>query len=292
MNNKKAHAAILATNILFAANFSSLKYLIPAYMPPLAVNLLRVGITVPLFWLLYLLKPGRAGIDKKDIPRFIICAVNGIAINQILFVKGVALTTSIHASLLTLGTPIFITAAGAWLLKEKFTTNKAIGLLLGITGAALIVISKAQNNSNASNILLGNIFVIINTISYALYFVSVKPLMQKYNPVHVIRWVFTIGLLVMIPFCLPQFLQTNFANFNTQAWLSASFVVVGATFLTYLFTVYALKYLSAGTVGSYIYTQPVFATAIGIIFLHEQLLTTQIIAALLIGIGVYVINKN
>nr|MCU0333768.1 DMT family transporter [Chitinophagaceae bacterium] len=110
----KAHLAVLAANLLFGINFSMVKVLTPALMSSYALNVVRIVISVGLFWGLYLLRPSQAGIDRKDVPRFLLCAVTGVAINQILFIKGLSLTSTIHGSLLILGTPIFITAAAAW----------------------------------------------------------------------------------------------------------------------------------------------------------------------------------
>lgn len=285
----KAHVAVLAANLLFSINFSMVKIVTPEYMSSYAVNMARIGVSVPLFWLLFLFKPTRAGIDKADIPRFLLCALCGVAINQLLFVKGLSLTSSIHGALLILGTPIFITAASGWLLHEKMTLNKAIGLALGIGGAVILVLSKGLGN-DGQNRVLGDVFIIINTISYALYFVWVRPLMHKYPPMHVLRWVFTLGMLMIMPFGLNDLMHTNFNAMPIKPLLALSFVIIGATFFSYLFNIFGLKHLSPATVGAYIYTQPLFATVLGIVFLHEQLGWQQVLAALFIAAGVAVVN--
>jgi drug/metabolite transporter (DMT)-like permease len=144
-----------------------------------------------LFWLLWVFKPGDWRIQKKDIPRFIACGITGVLINQIFFIKGLSLTTSIHSSSTSLCTPIFITIIAAWLIKNQLNWLKIIGLALGIFGALLLILIK-DNNHTGTNVLLGDILVIINAISYAFYLVMVRPLMVNYSAIHVIRWVFTI----------------------------------------------------------------------------------------------------
>ena len=287
----KAHIAVLAANLLFAVNFSMVKLVTPLHMSSYALNMARIGISVPLFWLLYLAKPSRAGIHKADIPRFLLCALCGVAINQLLFVKGLSLTSSIHGALLILGTPIFITAAAGWLLHEVFTWQKALGLALGIGGAALLILSR-QGNAQGQSSMLGDVYVLINTISYALYFVWVRPLMLKYPPIHVLRWVFTFGMVMIMPFGLADLWHTNFSAFDTGTWLALMFVVLGATFFSYLFNIFGIKYLGPAIVGTYIYTQPVFATLIAVVFLHEHLGWPQVLAALMIGAGVLVVNAK
>lgn len=285
----KAHLAVLAANLLFGINFSMVKVLTPALMSSYALNVVRIVISVGLFWGLYLLRPSQAGIDRKDVPRFLLCAVTGVAINQILFIKGLSLTSTIHGSLLILGTPIFITAAAAWLLHERFGLHKALGLALGIAGAAVLVLSR-QGGHSGTDVMLGDVLVIINSISYALYFVWVKPLMLKYPPVHVIRWVFTLGMLFILPFGAADYLAMSFAGFPAQGWVALAFVVIGGTFLPYLLNMYGLKYLGPGTTGSYIYTQPFFAALIGVLFLQERFGWPQLLAGACIAGGVLLVN--
>jgi drug/metabolite transporter (DMT)-like permease len=288
----KAHLAVLGANIIYGMSFSAVKMLTSGYMPAFSLNLVRIGISAPLFWLLYTFKPSKAGIRKEDIPRFFWCAVTGVAINQLLFIKGVSLTTSIHASILSLVSPIFITAAAGWLLKEKFSLQKGIGLLLGISGAALIVSGRQNNATPGANMLLGDILVIINAISYSFYFVLVKPLMENYHPIHVVRWVFTFGAFLILPFGIGDFLETDFSRFTLSAWLALALVVLGTTFLAYILNVFGIKYLGAGITGMYIYTQPLFASVLGIVLLGEGFSFRLTIAAGLIAIGVLLVTRK
>jgi drug/metabolite transporter (DMT)-like permease len=287
----KAHLAVIGANLLFGINFSMVKLLTPALLSSYALNVVRIVASVSLFWILYLLKPTKAGIDRKDIPRFLLCAITGVAINQILFIKGLSLTSTIHGSLLILGTPIFITVAAAWLLHEAFTRNKLIGLLLGIGGALLLVLSRS-GQKEGTDVLLGDVLVILNSISYAFYFVWVRPLMEKYRPVHVIRWVFTFGMLLMIPIGIADLWHTDFSSFSSAGFIALSFVIIGGTFLPYLFNVYGIKYLGPGITGTYIYSQPFFAAIIGLVFLGEQMGIVQLLAGALIASGVLLVNRK
>ncbi|MEN9685535.1 MAG: hypothetical protein RLZZ28_1321 [Bacteroidota bacterium] len=287
--NTKAHMAVLGANFIYGANFAVVKYITPAYIHPFALNVVRILVSLSLFWFLFLFKPGKTKIAKKDIPRFLLCALTGVAINQILFIKGVSLTTPIHSALLSLATPIFITLIAAWLLKEGFTLLKLMGLFLGISGAALLVLAKDGSHSG-NNILLGDIMVLVNAISYAFYLVLVRPLMKSYSGIQVLRWVFSFGALVILPFGMPEFLSTNWGSFHFTHWLALGFVAVGATFLAYLFNVYGISKLGPSSTGAYIYTQPVFAALIAISFAGEHFGMVKLLASLLIFTGVYLAN--
>ncbi len=288
----KAHLGILAANIFFAINLSTVKYLTEnSFIKPFAINILRVGISALLFWgLLLFTSDKQYKIDKKDRGRFILCALCGIALNQSFFIKGLSLTYSIHAALLLLITPIIISLAAVFILKEGFSFMKIAGLLLGITGA-VILISARNNTGSGRDIILGDILIILNAIVYAAYFILVKPLMLRYNPLNVMRWIFTIGLIGIFPLGFNELTAIHWPAFGFNEWASIILVVIAGTFLAYLFNVYGIKTLGASVTGTYIYTQPVFASIIAMIFLGEKLELYKIVSAVFIFSGVFLSTK-
>ena len=285
----KAHIAVLSTNIFFAVNFSLVKYISPALIKPYAINIFRVGISLVLFWLLWTMSDVKPHIKKKHWGRFFVCGLTGIAINQMFFIKGLTYTSAIHASLLILLTPILISVFGFTVLKEKVTIIKTMGLTLGVGGAVLLILSKEQS-STATNYLFGDLLIIINAISYTVYFIIVKPLMAEYPPLHVVRWVFTFGFLMILPFGWNEFISIPWEKLELSHYLSILFIVVPGTFLAYFFNIYGIQHLGAGTTGSYIYTQPVFAALIAVIFFHEHLTTSKLLAGIMIFLGVFLIS--
>lgn len=290
-NNLKAHAAVLCTNLFFAANFTFVKLISPSRIAPFGLNLFRVGICLILFWAVWMMGKTAAGIERKDWKQFFLCALTGIAINQMLFLKGLTMTSTVHASLLMLTTPLLITVFALWVLKESLTKIKAIGLLLGIGGAVMIVASR-EGGEEHTDYLIGDLLIFLNAVSYSLYFILVKPLMAKYSPLHVIRWIFTIGFFLILPFGLTDAAETNFTAFDLTDWLALTAVILLGTFLAYYFNGYGISRLGASIAGAYIYTQPIFAVIISSIILKETLSLQKIIAACLIFSGVYLVSKK
>jgi drug/metabolite transporter (DMT)-like permease len=261
----------------------------PVLVKPFALNLLRVGLSLVLFWGVWLFGNTSAKIQKKDWGRFVWCGLMGVAINQMLFIKGLTLTSTVHASLLSLVTPLLVTLFALWVLKERFTLFKAAGLALGIGGSVFLILQK-EAGQHASNYLLGDILIIINAISYAVYFILVKPLMQYYSPLHVIRWIFTIGFFMILPFGWQQAVQIDWTHFQWQHYAALFGVVVTGTFLAYYFNAYGIQHIGAGNTGSYIYTQPVFSFLIATVILGEGLTWQKIVSACLIFAGVYLVS--
>lgn len=288
----KAHIGLLLTNLFFALNISAIKYFSTQNLAgPYGLNVVRSGVCVLLFWMLFLFSSHKNKIDKKDIIRFLLCAFSALAANQMLFMKGVSLTYPIHASLLLLITPILITFIAAWVLKESITPLKLIGLFLGVTGACILILS-GHNTTKKNDILLGDLLVIMSTILYTIYFILVKPLMQKYSTMDVMRWVFTFGFIMILPLGWNEFTQIPWSQFKINEYLLLFMIVVPGTFLAYIFNAYGIKKLSASTAGTYIYSQPVFAVLVSTIFLKETLELYKIIAGIIIFSGVYLANKK
>jgi len=285
----KAHLAVLGANLIFGVNFSVVKYITPALIKPFGLNVVRVVVTTALFWIMLMFEKPEKQIQKKDLPLFLVCGVTGVAINQLLFIKGLSMTFSTHGALLMLCTPIMITIAALFFLKERLTLGRLSGLLLGIGGATMLILSK-EKSGTGSNVLLGDIFIIINAISYSFYFVLVKPLILKYSPLQVITWVFTMGAIFIIPVGWHEFISAPWNSFTLLDFSAIAFVVLGATFLAYLFNIYGLHHLNASATGSYIYLQPIFATVVAMIFLHEPFSWTKALSALMIFSGVFLVN--
>ncbi|HEY6504424.1 MAG TPA: DMT family transporter [Chitinophagaceae bacterium] len=287
----KAHIAVLATNLFFAINYSLVKYISPSPIGSYALNLLRVGGSLLLFWTLWLFAKNIVAVHKQDMGRLVLCGLFGVAINQMLFIKGLTMTTAIHASLLMLCSPILITILAFWILKERITILKIAGLALGVIGSAWLIAGK-QGAGQPKDYLLGDIFIVLNGISYAIYFILVKPLMERYTPLQVVRWVFTFGFIMMLPIGWMQFGEIGWPQFTVTHTGVLVFVVLAGTFLAYVFNAYGIRVLGPGITSAYIYIQLVFAVAIAVLFFSEQLTLQKILAGVLILGGVYLVSMK
>lgn len=282
----QAHLALLLVNLIYGANYSIAKEVMPAYVQPFAFVLMRVAGAGILFWIVSALFI-KEKIDRKDLPRIALLAVCGVATNQLLFLKGLSLTTPINAAIIMVSNPIVVLLIAAITLKEKISGNKIVGICLGITGAMLLLLFN-KKFSFGSETLTGDIMILINSISWACYIVLVKPLMKKYNTFTIVKWVFLFGLIYVLPFGFNEFRQVNWAMMPDFIWQDIFFVVVGTTFFAYVLNTYALRALSPAVVSIYIYLQPFLATLIAIYYYHNDTLDLRkIISAILIIMGVF-----
>ncbi len=250
-----AHLALFVVNALYGASHVLAKGVMPTYLTPNVFILFRVLGATLLFWLVKLLF-NREKVARKDLMLLAACGIFGVAVNQLFFFHGLNLSSSINSGIIMTVNPILVVILSFFVLKEKITILKSIGIFLGALGAILLTLKAGTSMGDS---ILGDIFLFINAASYAIYLVIAKPLMRKYSPLTVITYVFTFGLLFVLlyPPTITQFIAADFSNIPTDVWIKIIYVVVGVTFLTYLLTMYGLKYLSASVSSAYIYLQPV-----------------------------------
>jgi drug/metabolite transporter (DMT)-like permease len=298
IDNLKAHLALLFVNVLYGASHVLAKGVMPEFLSPNVFILFRVMGATALFWLA-LSFIGREKIDKADYPRLIACGLFGVAINQLFFFHGLNLSSAFNSGIIMALNPIMVVILSFFLLKERITLVRSIGIIIGALGAILLTLKGATSKGDSS---LGDLFLFINSLSYAIYLVIVKPLMQRYKPLTVITWVFTFGLLFVLCFppTIPEFLATNYSTLTSEIILKISYVIIGVTFLTYLLTMYGLKYLSPTVSSSYIYTQPIMVILFAWTFAmlgwsadYTGTITLEKVGYMLvIFVGVYVTSKK
>lgn len=294
----RAHLALFMVNALYGVNHVVAKGVMPEYLKPNAFIFLRVAGAVALFWIVKLLF-ARERVERKDILSLALCALFGVAINQLFFFHGLSLTSAINSGIIMTVNPILVVILSFFILKEGFTFRRTTGILLGAGGAILLTLTAGTGKGDS---LLGDMFIFINAGSYALYLVLVKPLMNKYSALTVSTWVFTFGLLFvcLFPPTLPELFSTDFAAMPAKVIGVIVFVIVGVTFLTYLLTVYGLKQVSPSVSSAYIYLQPVLVMVFAMLFaaLHWTPDYTQAITwektgyMLLIFTGVYLTSSS
>ncbi|MGK0388704.1 MAG: drug/metabolite transporter (DMT)-like permease [Maribacter sp.] len=222
------------------------------------------------------------------------CALFGIAINQIFFIKGLALTIPINAAVIMTSTPNngacrFVDSS--IILKERITGLKLLGILMGFTGAFLLLIGGGIRFGG--DMFWGDLMILTNALSYGIYLIIVKPMMVKYHPLPVVKWVFTFGCIYVLPFGSQYFIAIDWKEIPNQQFWALGYIIVFTILLTYLLNAWALKYISPSVVGYYVYLQPIIATSITIIFRGDPLTLQIILFSSLIFIGVFLVSwKN
>ena len=286
----RIHLPLLIVNIIYGINFTVAKSVMPKYIEPLAFIVLRVGVSLILFFFIqhFFIKEK---IERKDLGKLLLCGIFGVYLNQSLFFIGIKYTTPIHGALIMIATPILVMISTRIIAKESVNWLKSVGIVCGAVGALLLIVGGKEIASGV-NTLLGDSLVFINACCFAAYLVIVKPFMKKYHPITVVFWVFALGFLFVLPTGFFDLMKIDWNGFSPTTWWAVGSVVLVATFLVYILNNIALKHASAAVVGIYIYVQPIVAALVSIAFGKEQLNAIKIISAVLIFVGVFLVNRG
>lgn len=283
-----SHIALIIVNLIYALNYTIAKDVMPEYIQPSGFILLRVIGGSILFFLTYLFFV-KERVKKKDFFRLMLCGLFGVAINQLFFFEGLNLTTPINAAIIMTISPVLVIITSAIIIKEKITVRKIIGIFLGLIGACILILNSGDI-SFENDFFTGNILVLINATSYAVYLVLVKTLMKRYNPITVMFYVFIFGLIFVLPFGIDEIQKIDLTTFNEEIYLKIGFVVICTTFIAYMFNAFALKSLNPSVVSVYIYLQPLLASLIAIALNSDSLSLVKILSAIFIFSAVFLVS--
>lgn len=262
----------------------------PDVLSPMQLIFIRLLGGLIIFWLFQrLFVPEK--VKRKDLLMLAVCGIFGFALNQSLFYEGLNLSTPVDASLIHVLNPVFVIIFASLILGEKVTREKAVGILLGASGVIILVLNGRSFTFNADHVL-GNILILLNMIFYALYLVLIKPLIGKYHTTTILKWVSFFGFLFILPFSIKPTLDINFREISLLSWLGISYIIILNTFVAYLLINFALKTVTATVVSYYSYLQPLIATLFSLTLGQGGITWAKALAALLIFLGVYLVNSN
>lgn len=289
-SRNKAHIALFLANFFYGINYIVVKSIMPQYIQPAALVFVRIIPSALVIWLVSILLK-REKSEKLNFKLLGLAAFFGVFVNQFLFVEGLNLTTPIDASIILTSNPIIVLLVAIIFKKERATFLKIIGILTGMLGAVLLVGGKIAFSFH-SNHVLGNFLLILNAISFALYILFTKPLMQHHDAIDVLKWIFILGAIMYFPFGLSEITKIDWSYLPVGAYGALFYIVVITTVVTYLLMNYGIRYLKSTTVSIYIYIQPLIASVLSIILGYDQLSIVNSTAAFLVFGGVFLVAKS
>jgi drug/metabolite transporter (DMT)-like permease len=292
-NSYRVHAALFLVSLIYAANYSLSKDVMPRYLSPFGIVTLRI-VGAALFFAIvkYFVAPQDKIVGRADTIRSILCGICGIGVNQLLFFSGLNLTSPISASLLQTIAPIVVVVASALLLSEKITLPRVLGILVGMFGAGLLILSRNAQAAIYPQATLGNVFILLNATVFGIYLVLVTPLMRKYHAFTVLGRSFLVGAFIAVPFGWRDVLAADYGSFPAYIWAEIAYMVICLTILAYLLNNWALKYASPALLGVYIYLQPVLAVLIAVSLGKDSLTWGKAGQAVLIFLGVWLVSRK
>lgn len=283
--------AVSIATLIYGVTFTVAKDVMPNYVKPFGLILLRVSGATLVFWIAGCFIKAKK-IEKKDFKKIALVSFFGVALNMLCYFQGLNLTTPISASVMMVTTPIIVLIFSSILYKEAIIPKKILGIIIGLIGTVILIVYGNKADGNANNRMLGNFLVFVNAASYGIYLILAKNLIHKYNPIVFIKWFYLFGLAYVLPFGFLDLTKVNWATIPTSIFLKIGFVILFTTCITYLFNLFALKKLKPTTVSVFIYLQPVVATIYALITGSDSLNLVKISATVIIFSGVYLVTKQ
>lgn len=289
---RNGHLALLGSNVIWGVMSPISKFVLAGgVVSSMALVDVRIFGGTILFWIASLFFKSEK-VDRKDYIRLFGAGFFSTAFNQLCFIKGVSLTSPVDASICTSTLPIWTMILAAIFLKEPVTGKKASGVLLGLSGALLLVFfgngGKATGNSN----IWGDLLCLLSQISYSVYLVFFQDVIKKYSPVTLMKWKYTFGAILLLPLLLGTFFSVDWATLPADQWSSLAYILLFGTFLSYLIVPIGQKHLRPTVVAMYNYLQPVTAAAVAILWGLDNFNIVKLIAVILIFSGVMLVNRS
>ena len=283
------HLALIAVQLMFGSAPVLGKTALQAF-PSYAIVGFRVGGAALAFYLLQRIR-GDLRLEKRShYFHFAIYSLFGVVLNQLLFFKGLSLTTAVNASLLAVTIPVFTLLISAALGYEMLSVLKISGVFLAALGVINLINPASASFSSES--ALGDILIIFNSFSYAVYVALSKKLVSHYGALKSIAWFFMFSSLINVPVGLISLDSVEISQVSLNAWLAVLAIVLFPTIGAYYWNTWALARTEASVVTVYIYLQPLIGFTAAVIFLNEKITIWTIFSALLIFMGVYLVTKR
>ena len=244
-----------------------------------------------LFWLTSLFTK-KEHIPTKDILKLAGAGIFALVFNQCSYTIGLNMTSPSNSSIMTTSMPIFAMVLSFLILKEPITWKKVLGVLLGCSGAIIIIMTSATaGNAKVGNIW-GDLLCMSAQLSFALYLALFKPLVQKYSLFTINKWMFTWATIMIWPFTFTHVSAIDFVHVPMSTWWESGYVVFFGTYLGYICMMIGQKVLRPTVVSVYNYVQPLVSVTVSVMVGLAVFKGAQALAAVLVFSGVWLVIKS
>jgi drug/metabolite transporter (DMT)-like permease len=288
--NLISHSAILVANIIFGLNTPISRSLMPVTLSPYTLTFFRMSGAMALFWALSLFIK-REHVPYKDILLLLLASFFGIVLNQIPFIVGLSMTSPIDASIVITLLPILSMFLAAVIIKEPITVKKALGVLIGASGALLLIFSHKDAQIGSGN-TIGNLVILVGVFSYSLYLSLFKRLISSYSPITTMKWMFLFATIMSYPICYKDLMLTDFSALSLNAYMRIGYVLIFATFIAYILIPVGQKVMRPTTISMYNYLQPIIASFVAIMLGMDIFRIEQLLSGILVFVGVYFVTRS
>ena len=280
----KAHIALVCCNMVWACDYPFYNLLLGKYIAPLAMVTASLIVAALLSWIPAIWE-GCEHIERKDWGVIIVAALLMGVVRKMMMMFGLARTSPIDGSIIATMVPLLVLIVSVIARIDRLSVRKVVGLIIGFAGAVAVIVT-SNSESHPKSELWGNLMMICSGVVTALYMVFFKRLVSKYRITTMLRAIYTISALVLLPIGLDSVIESDFVDMNAKLWAVAAFVLIVPTYLPNLLLNYSLRYLKPTMSSTYTYIQPVLAVALSVAMGLDHIHIDTLLFALLLFVGV------
>lgn len=291
MNNvTKANVSMIISKSLSGLNMNALKYLLPLWMSPLSGAMIRCTFAAVAFWIIAFFAP-REQISRKDKLSLLALGAFGLYGFMFFFSVGLSKTTPVSSSIFSSLQPIWVFIITVLLFKEKISSMKVMGILIGLGGALLCILTQ-QSDDLASDAFTGNMFCLFSSITYAIYLILTNKTLKKISIFTMLKYTFSGAAFSSILVTMIGGFEAPVLSMSigSKPFLILLFVLIFPTVISYLLVPIGLKYLKTTLVAIYGYLVLMVATITSLLLGQDRFSWTQMGAIFLICLGVYCVE--
>ena len=251
---------------------------------PMALTFVRGVISASALAALFYIREKKIKIQKEDYARMVWLSFVAIPINQFLYLYGMKFTLAANGALLYATTPAFVLVLSHFILGEKLSLYKIIGVIVAFIGVLLIVFERGVDFS--SDYFFGNVMILIAVVAWALYGVQGKKLIAKYGAFHVSALTVIGGAILFVPLGTASMFWFDITEISGGDWFGILYLALGTSVVGYVLWYYAIGKFDTTKVAVFANAQPILTTILAVIFLHQPISTIFIVGGIITIIGV------
>jgi drug/metabolite transporter (DMT)-like permease len=274
---------LIATIVIWAFNITVTKYVLTHGFRPLAYGSIRYGAAAILAAAVAFALERSLAVGGRRSLLLTGAASVFLLVNQFSFVYALKLGSATTVALILGTTPIFAAIVSSLIGLERLTGRFWLATAIGFGGVALVALG---SGGNLSSDLGGDLLAIALSISWALYSVTIAPLMRSYSPYRISAVVLLVMSVPFLAASSPQLAEQDYSSLGWLVWAGLAFAIVGPLALTNVlwFTVIARVGPSRATLFANI--QPFVAAVFAYLILSEHLHVLQVIGGFTILAGI------
>lgn len=286
----KPHILLLIANTIWAVDYPLYKIILPDYISPYALTCMTLLLAGFVCLVSFLFVKGEK-IRGKDLYKFVVAGILMGVLKKGLLMSGMSMTSPIDASIISTAGPVIVLIVSAIFMMDQITKRKLFGILLGIAGTLIVVLYSGSQGKDYTR-MWGNIIVFSGTLASSFYYVWLKDIVKQYQPLTIMRWMYMMAALFVLPFSFHYLPKVDFSAMTPGIAAIVAFVTIVPTLMPNYFVILSSRYVKPTIVSVYGYIQPVIATAVSVMIGLDVLVWQQVLAGIVVFIGVYFVIRS